>query len=66
MEALQLFRDGNLQEAIAACDREVQSSPGKPDHRDLLSQLLCFTGEYERADKHLEILGKSSPTGSPS
>jgi type VI secretion system protein ImpE len=61
VDALQHFRDGNLQEAIAACTREVQSHPGKPDHRDLLSQLLCFNGEYERADKHLETLGAQFP-----
>ncbi len=61
MDALQLFRDGNLQEAIAACTREVQSNPGKPNPRDLLSQLLCFSGEYERADKHLETLGAQFP-----
>ncbi|MEI8372977.1 MAG: type VI secretion system accessory protein TagJ [Planctomycetota bacterium] len=65
MDALQLFRDGSLQEAIAACTREVQSHPGQPDHRDLLSQLLCFTGELERADKHLEILGTQFPDRAP-
>ncbi len=65
MDALQLFRDGNLQEAIAVCTREVQSRPGQPDPRDLLSQLLCFTGEYERADKHLETLGTQFPDRAP-
>ncbi len=57
MEALELFREGRLNEAIEACNREVQRHPDKPDHRDLLSQLLCYAGEYERADKHLDVLG---------
>src|SRR5208337_639641 len=37
----------------------------KPDPRDLLSQLLCFTGELERADKHLETLGAQFPERAP-
>jgi type VI secretion system protein ImpE len=65
VDALQLFRDGNLQEAIAVCTREVQSRPGQPDHRDLLGQLLCFAGELERADKHLETLGTQFPDRAP-
>jgi type VI secretion system protein ImpE len=65
VDALQLFRDGRLQDAIAACTGEVQSRPAKPDHRDLLSQLLCFSGEYERADKHLETLGAQFPDRAP-
>jgi type VI secretion system protein ImpE len=65
VDALQRFRDGNLQEAIDACVREVQANPGKPDHRDLLSQLLCFAGEYDRADKHLETLGAQFPDRAP-
>ncbi len=65
MDALQLFRDGNLQAAIAECTGEVQSHPGKPDPRDLLSQLLCFRGEWERADKHLETLETQFPDRAP-
>ena len=65
MDALQLFRDGRLQEAIAVSTRDVQGNPGKPDPRDMLSQLLCFTGEYERADKHLETLGAQFPDRAP-
>lgn len=57
MEALELFREAKLAEAIEACAKEVQKNPGKPDARDLLCQLYCFTGEYERADKQLEVLG---------
>ena len=42
-----------------------RATPAKPDPRDLLSQLLCFTGEYERADKHLETLGAQFPDRAP-
>ena len=56
MEALELFRAGRLDEAIETCAKAVQEHPGQPNDRDLLSQLLCFTGQYERADKHLEVL----------
>ena len=39
--------------------------PADPDHRDLLGQLLCFAGQWERADKHFEILGSQFPDRSP-
>ena len=45
MEALELFRAGKLNEAIEVCNREVQKQPARPEHRDLLSQLLCFKGD---------------------
>jgi type VI secretion system protein ImpE len=61
VEALQLFRASRLREAIEVCVREVKKQPSKPDHRDLLSQLLCFTGDWERADKHLETLALQCP-----
>jgi type VI secretion system protein ImpE len=57
VEALELFRAGKLNEAIDACAKEVQQHPAQADPRDLLSQLLCFAGEFERADKQLEVLG---------
>jgi type VI secretion system protein ImpE len=65
MEGLDLFRSGKLQEAIEACTQEVQRRPAVPEARDLLGQLLCFAGQWERADKHLEILGTQFPDRGP-
>jgi len=61
VEALERFRNGRLGEAIEACSSEVKRSPGLPDPRDLLSQLLCFRGEFEKADRHLDALARQFP-----
>jgi type VI secretion system protein ImpE len=61
MDALELFRAGKLREAVAACIQQVQNQPTKPDARDLLAQLLCFLGDWERADKHLDVLSTQFP-----
>ncbi len=56
MDALELFRAGKLDEAIQAAVAGVKQAPNKPEQRDLLAQLLCFAGEFERAESHLKTL----------
>jgi type VI secretion system protein ImpE len=56
MTADELFKAGQLQEAISAQTAAVKKSPTDVDARYMLFVLLCFAGELERADKALDVL----------
>jgi len=60
MTAAELFRAGRLQQAIEALGEEVRNAPLDAKRRTFLFELLCFGGEYDRAEKHLSILADSS------
>jgi len=57
MNARQLFQAGRLDEAIDALGAEVRDNPTDAQRRAFLFELLCFAGQYERAEKHLNVLG---------
>lgn len=57
MTAHDLFHQGKLTEAIAAVTDDVRQRPTDTARRLLLAELLCFTGDLERADKHLDAIG---------
>lgn len=61
MNAKELFQAGKLNEAIAALGVEVRDNPTDARRRTFLFELLCFKGEYDRAEKHLNILADASP-----
>jgi len=61
MNPQELFRAGRLTEAIAALSGEVRDHPTDARRRTFLFELLCFAGEYERADRQLEVLGQAGP-----
>lgn len=50
------FRNGDLQAALAAISEELRTDPGHLGKRTFLAELLCIQGEFERADRQLEIL----------
>jgi type VI secretion system protein ImpE len=56
-----LFRAGRLKDAVAAALEEVRSQPTDPGRRLFLGELLCFSGELERADNHLDAVGHADP-----
>ena len=56
MDASQLFRAGKLQEAIDALSSSLRDNPSDNKSRTFLFELLCFAGDYARAEKHLELL----------
>src|ERR1700685_839348 len=60
MDALQLFRAGKLQEAIDALSAGLRDNPSDTKNRTFLFELLCFAGDYNRAEKHLELLQQQS------
>jgi type VI secretion system protein ImpE len=62
MNPLELYKAGRLNEAIKALSAELRDNPSDTKRRTFLFELLCFAGEYERADKQLEVLGQAGPT----
>ncbi len=61
MKAKELYEAGKLDEAIAASVAEVKRHPADASPRWLLCELLCFSGAWERVDKHLDLLGTQDP-----
>src|ERR1700689_1399203 len=61
MGAKELFQSGKLNEAIAALGAEVRDNPTDVRRRTFLFELLCFQGDYDRAEKHLHLLADASP-----
>jgi len=57
----QRLREGDLDGARAAVMEAVRSSPGDPGARMFLFQLLCVTGEWDKARRQLETLAQLSP-----
>lgn len=64
MQARELFRAGKLDEAIESLSVELRSAPTDAQRRTFLFELLSFAGEYDRAEKHLEVLAAGSPEAS--
>lgn len=58
MNAMELFRAGKLTEAVQALGAELRDNPTDAKRRTFLFELLCFAGEYDRAEKHLALLAE--------
>jgi type VI secretion system protein ImpE len=56
MTAQDLFKAGKLTEAISALTSQLRDNPADQRSRTFLFELLCFAGDYDRADKQLNIL----------
>ena len=50
-----------MSDALKALAAEVRDNPTDARRRTFLFELLCFAGEYDRADKQLEVLGQAGP-----
>ena len=59
--ATELLKGGQLLEAVKQATQEVKAKPTDVSARTLLFELLCFSGELDRAEKQLEVLGQQSP-----
>jgi type VI secretion system protein ImpE len=57
MKAEDLFREGKLEDAIRNLGSELRDDPSNARKRTFLFELLCFAGEYDRAEKQLDLLG---------
>jgi type VI secretion system protein ImpE len=60
MTATDLFQAGRLDEAVLALGVELRRDPTDSKRRTFLFELLCFGGDYDRAEKQLDILADSS------
>jgi len=65
MTPLELYRAGELGQAIKALGEELRSNPLDAKRRTFLFELLCFAGEYDRAEKQLDVLAAQSPKAMP-
>lgn len=55
-----LLDKGQLSEAVAAAVEDVRSNPSDIPRRLTLFEVLCLNGEWDRADKQLEVVGHQS------
>jgi type VI secretion system protein ImpE len=60
MTAKQLFQAGQLREAVQALNAEVRDNPADAQRRTFLFELLCFAGDYDRAEKQLNVLAQTN------
>lgn len=56
----ELFKAGKVREAVQALTAYLREHPADTVQRTFLFELLCFCGEYSRAEKQLAVLGTGS------
>jgi type VI secretion system protein ImpE len=64
LKARTLLAEGRVADAIESLGVELRSNPTDVQRRTLLFELLCFTGDYDRAEKHLNILADAGQEAS--
>jgi type VI secretion system protein ImpE len=65
VDASDFYKQGRLAEAVAAATEEVKKRPAESGPRGFLAELLCVTGNLERADLQLDALGRQDPQTAP-
>lgn len=60
MRAEDLLHAGQLDEAIESLGVELKGNPSDIQRRTFLFELLCFSGEHDRAEKQLGVLAGGS------
>ena len=58
MNAAELYQEGRLDEAIEALGAALRENPADTRRRTFLFELLCFAGNYDRAEKQLDMLAR--------
>src|SRR5690606_37873166 len=61
MNAQLLYQNGQLKQAIDALSATLRDDPTAVRQRTFLFELLCFAGEFERAEKQLNLIASSGP-----
>lgn len=59
-QAKELFQAGKLNEAIDELVREVKANPSDVSRRTFLFELSCLAGDWERAERQLDVIGHQS------
>lgn len=60
LAAKQLIESGNVRQALDALAAHLREKPADTAARTMLFEALCFCGEFDRAEKHLNLLANSS------
>ncbi len=55
------YSEGNVEECINHLAQEIKQNPEEHYQRMLFGQMLCVAGDYERADKQLDLLSTLEP-----
>jgi len=61
MTAQELFNAGELSKSLEALSAQVRAQPADYTLRTFLFELLCFSGDWERAAKHLDVIAQQGP-----
>lgn len=61
MTVQQLVQAGQLDDAVKALAAEVRDNPTDSKRRTFLFELLCFAGDFPRAEKQLDVLSQGGP-----
>ncbi len=61
MDSKDLIKTGRLSEAREQLIEEVKSSPADVSKRTLLFQVLAFCGEWDKAERHLDLIAAQDP-----
>ncbi|HXM79154.1 MAG TPA: type VI secretion system accessory protein TagJ [Thermoanaerobaculia bacterium] len=56
----ELFDAGKLQASLDAVTAEVKANPTDVKRRTFLFELLCLAGEWDRAEKQIDVIGQQS------
>jgi type VI secretion system protein ImpE len=56
----ELLDAGRLDAALEAQSQEVKANPADATRRIFLFELLCFAGQWDRAEKQIDVLGSES------
>jgi type VI secretion system protein ImpE len=59
--AKELYQAGQLGDAVAAAAEDVKRHPSNVGPRGFYCELLCFAGQWEKADRQLEAIGQQDP-----
>ncbi|MGA2038096.1 MAG: type VI secretion system accessory protein TagJ [Bryobacteraceae bacterium] len=61
MKAKELLDAGKVREAERVLSASLRDNPADTALRTFLFELLCFSGQYDRAEKQLGVLAEGSP-----
>lgn len=64
MDAAAQIRAGNLSQALEDLQAVVRREPSEPKHRIFLFQVLCLTGQWDRAKTQLGVIEEMSQDAS--
>ncbi|HEV2764581.1 MAG TPA: type VI secretion system accessory protein TagJ, partial [Pyrinomonadaceae bacterium] len=59
-QAKALFDAGRLDEAVEELLKEVKANPTDISRRTFLFELSCFAGDWDRAERQLDVIGQQS------